>query len=382
MPSSRALVAASPSSDPSSSRLLQRAPLLAQVTGPVRGHPVGELGGRLLQPAAGLRRHRLGPAPRPDERQRPHAVGDGVGEEVGRLHQGRSADRYGVTGLGAGQQGWFPEAEGHARLRRGVLRHGRHRQPGQAGGRHPGVPGRRRGKEEDRTRRGVPRGHAPQTPDHLGDVRAEHAPVHMGLIDDHKGQSAQERRPLLVPRQDRPVQHVRVAVDETGVGADPFAFGGGRVPVVGARMDPLERQSGRRAQLVGRQRLGRREVERGGPGMLEQVGQDGQLVGQGLAGGRRGAHHDVLAGAGAVGDLDLVPPRLADAAARQCRPQRLRYPVRPGDGAPDRPGTRCTCSSGAVRPRRSRCSSSAGPNGRGTPENSGTFAARASRRAG
>ena len=62
--------------------------------------------------------------------------------------------------------------------------------------------------------------HALQPADDIGDVRAEHAPVGMHLVDDHEAQVAQEIRPVGVVRQDAGVQHVGVGEDDAGVFAD------------------------------------------------------------------------------------------------------------------------------------------------------------------
>ena len=89
MPSSRALVVASPSSRRRRSARLQRPPFLGQVAAPVGGHPVGQLGGALGPGAAGRAtrpaRRRAGR----HERQRPGAGRDQVGQQLGGLGTGR-----------------------------------------------------------------------------------------------------------------------------------------------------------------------------------------------------------------------------------------------------------------------------------------------------
>ena len=84
------------------------------------------------------------------------------------------------------------------------------------------------------------------------------------------------------------MQHVGVGEHEPGVLADPLALVLGGVAVVERGADAVEVERGERAQLVGRQRLGRRQVERGRRGSVEQAGQRRQLVGQRLAGRRAG----------------------------------------------------------------------------------------------
>ena len=71
---------------PSSQRALERAALLGQVAGAVGGDPAGQLPAPTSASARrAAQRHRLGAAPRPDEREGAHAVDDQVGEQVGGL---------------------------------------------------------------------------------------------------------------------------------------------------------------------------------------------------------------------------------------------------------------------------------------------------------
>ena len=137
-------------------------------------------------------------------------------------------------------------------------------------------------------------------------------------------------------RQHREVQHVGVGEQVARVLADPPALLG-RGVAVDHRRPHVGAEGGDRGQLVGGQRLGRRDVQDPGPGehpaALEQPGQGGQLVRQRLAGGRAGGHHDVPSGAHQLGDLHLVTPRALDAAAAPARHELRVRPGRPVGGA-------------------------------------------------
>ena len=87
-------------------------------------------------------------------------------------------------------------------------------------------------------------------------------------------------------------------------------------------------------QLVGGQRLGRREVEGGGARVGGERGEHRQLVGQRLPGRRAGRHHDVLPGVGQLGRVHLVGPGGAHAVVDQRVADRRGHPVRPRRDAP------------------------------------------------
>ena len=93
------------------------------------------------------------------------------------------------------------------------------------------------------------------------------------------------------------MQHVRVAEEPPAVLARPVALGhrGVAVEAVPARTSG-EAESGERPELVGGERLGRREVQRGGARVRGEAGEHRQLVGQRLPRRRAGRHHDVLTG--------------------------------------------------------------------------------------
>ena len=85
---------------------------------------------------------------------------------------------------------------------------------GQALGQLDRVGDRRRGEQEARLG-AVGRGDPPQPPQHVGDVRAEHAAVDVRLVDDDDGEVGEEVAPGGVVGQDPDVQHVGVGEDTT-----------------------------------------------------------------------------------------------------------------------------------------------------------------------
>ena len=103
------------------------------------------------------------------------------------------------------------------------------------------------------------------------------------------------------------------------------------VAVVSFGADGGQLQGADRCQLVGGQGLGGRQVERHGAvvvdlarmgqgcklGTVDRV-QGGQLIRQGLAGGRAGGNDHVLSGVGQFGGLDLVTVGLVDAQGTVC----------------------------------------------------------------
>ena len=131
------------------------------------------------------------------------------------------------------------------------------------------------------------------------------------------------------------VQHIRVGEHPPGVRAHPVPLGHRGVAVITSRAHLGQAQGGHRPDLVGPQRLGGCEVQRGGLVIDQQVGEYRQLVGQRLARGGTGRHHDMAAGPGQLCDSDLVCPW----RRYTCRGERLAQPVR----YPQRPvsGSRC-----------------------------------------
>ena len=152
-----------------------------------------------------------------------------------------------------------------------------------------------------------------QAADHVGQVRAEHAPVGVDLVDDHILQVFEQLDPLCVVGQYALVQHVRVG--NHNVARLPYrrARRSGRIPVVGIRLDAhahILDHAVKLRYLVAGKRLGGKQVQR--PGSL--VGQNRlehrHVVAQRLARGRGRYHHEVLPrqrGADGLGLVDVGP---------------------------------------------------------------------------
>ena len=232
-----------------------------------------------------------------------------------------------------GQQRRLPQGEGAARARRPVLAHRDDRSAGEARRERGRV--RHGGRGEHQRRCGaVPRAHPQQPSQQQRDVRAEHPAVGVALVDDDVAQPAQERRPAGVSGQHGAVQHVRVAEHPAARAAGPVALVERGVAVERGGPHVREVELGEGAQLVGGQRLGRREVQGGGPRVGGERGEHRQLVGQRLAGRGAGRHHDVLPGVGQLGRVHLVGPRRAHAVVDQRVADRRGHPARPVRDAP------------------------------------------------
>ncbi|MCW0466126.1 hypothetical protein NB705_003199 [Xanthomonas sacchari] len=187
------------------------------------------------------------------------------------------------------------------------------------------------GRAQDELRRdAVERADALEPAQHVGDVAAEHAAVGVDLVDHHIAQVLEELRPLGVMRQDRLVQHVRVADHDVAVQADRLARIAGGVAVEGEGLHPevagtVEVQQ--LGHLVLRQRLGREQVQRLGL-RGHRRGHHRQRVAQRLARGGGGDDGHVLAALRRVPGLGLVAVQLRDAAFAQRGGQRRRHVVR------------------------------------------------------
>jgi hypothetical protein len=313
-------------------RGLQGATFLRQVSGPVGGDAVGQLGrGAGQVPPCGQCEH-LRAAPGSHERQRPRVLNHQVGEQPGRLSTGRPPDGRAVLAVCLRQRR-FPERERRRPARGGVVGHLLDLEPGQpaAGDRRAGH--RRRREHEGRV--GPVRGaDAAQPAQHVRDVGAEHAAVGVTLVDHHILQPAQERRPSPVRRQDAAVQHVGVGEHQPGVRTDPVPLRRLRVAIEGGSAHIRQDQRPQRPQLIGGEGLRRGQVERGRLSVRQQRRQHGQLVRQRLAGGGAGRDHDRLAGMRQRGGGGLVLPRSLDAPGPEAVDQQLRCPVRPVRGPP------------------------------------------------
>ncbi len=103
----------------------------------------------------------------------------------------------------------------------------------------------------------------PQTPDNIRNVRAEHSPVHVHLVNHDKRQSAEELGPVRMVRQYSQVEHVRIGEDRVAVPADLAPFRCASIPVVYAEPRAvLQAELPQLPQLILCQRLRGKQVER------------------------------------------------------------------------------------------------------------------------
>ena len=282
---------------------LDLAPLRGRVAGPVRREPGGSL--------------------------RVEAVDGEAVDELGRLAALREADRPQAARDELGQQP-RPVAE---RARPQLQRLVEHRRvperdrPGGPRGRvvldHRGVGAQERagqlarvgdgGRGEEELRVGAVDLSSPaQAPEDVPDVRAEHAPVDVRLVDDHVAEVREHVSPAVVVREDADVEHVRVREDHVRPLADlpaPLVLG---VAVVDGRLDARNAKRGQRPRLVLCQGLRGVEVE--GPHLRlggERV-EDGEVEREGLPAGRAGRDDQMLAAARGRERLGLVGEELGD----------------------------------------------------------------------
>ena len=194
---------------------LDLAPLLRRVAAAVGGDPLRQL--RLaaaLEVFAGEALDQLDPAPAFEEADRPHPLGDQLGQQVGRLREGR-APRPGRLV----DQRRVPHRHLAPGPRRAVVVDQLERRPDQPLGQLDRVGDRRRGEQEARLR-AVGARHPAQPPQHVGDVGAEDAAVGVGLVDDDPVEVGEEVAPALVVGQQADVEHVGVGEDEVVAAAD------------------------------------------------------------------------------------------------------------------------------------------------------------------
>jgi hypothetical protein len=93
-------------------------------------------------------------------------------------------------------------------------------------------------------------------------VRAEHAAVHVSLVDDDPGEVGQHVAPRAVVGEHADVEHVRVGEDQVGALADRAALLARGVAVVDRVAQEPATELGELARLILGERLGRVEVER------------------------------------------------------------------------------------------------------------------------
>ena len=294
---------------PARSAVLQRPPLLRQVAGPVGGDPVGQVGGAGLgQAAPGGQRDRLGAAPGPDERQRGHAVDDQVGQQPGGLGGGGCAAparpprraRWSAAAptarRSAGPRG-APSAVTATASR-----------PVSSRAQSAGLADRGRGEDEDRV--ACAPGWVVRGPGAAGAARARRA------SRTRRGRCGTRPRSRTAAAG-RSRSSGRAAAAASGAACPGWSAGSWRAtgprparptgvsPSTTAARTPRRPSERDQPELVGGQRPGRRDVQRGAA--VQHAGQRGQQVAERLAG--RGAGGD---------DHVAARPAARSAAAAWC----------------------------------------------------------------
>lgn len=187
------------------------------------------------------------------------------------------------------------------------------------------------GRAQDELRVGaIERADALEPAQHVGDVAAEHAAVGVDLVDHHIAQVLEELCPLGVMRQDRLVQHVRVAHHDVAMQADRLARIAGRVAVEGEGFHPQLAgavQLQQLGHLVLRQRLGGEQVQRLGAGGHRRA-HHRQRVAQRFARGRGRHDRHMLAALACRPGVGLMTVELRDTARMQGITQRAGHIVR------------------------------------------------------
>ena len=168
-----------------------------------------------------------------------------------------------------------------------------------------------------------------QPPHDQRDVRPEDPAIGVNLVDHDIAQPAEEPSPLRVIRQDPLVQHVGVREDEVPLLPElpPGRDAGVAVVHAGPHVRPQRagarvEQPPERLELVLRQRLGRKEIQRVRARISGQGLDHRQRVGERLAARGAGDEHDRLARAHVVDRLRLVRVEPLDSECVQRRAQR------------------------------------------------------------
>ena len=252
-----------------------------RVAGAVGGDSLGEL---RVEAIDGVAEDQLDALARLHEADGPGAGGDQLGEHLSRLVESRATQAQRLV-----KQWRVP-----------------HRHPARGGGRRVTVdklevrqPRQllrqldrvrdRRAREQKPRRRAVDGGDPPHPPEHVGNVRAEHAAINVGLIEDDEREVREQVAPRGMVREDPDVEHVRIGQHEVAALADRGALGPRRIAVVDRRSDRLvQTELVQRASLILGQRLGRVEVQRAGRPVGAQHLERGQLKAQRLARRRSG----------------------------------------------------------------------------------------------
>ena len=164
-------------------------------------------------------------------------------------------------------------------------------------------------------------------------MRAEHAAVHVGLVDHDNAQVVEDVAPAVVVWEDAEMQHVRVREDRVRGAPDMRALPDGRVAVVDRGSQGAQAEAGEPARLILREGLRRVEEERARGGLARDRVEHRQREGEGLPRGGARRHDDALAALHRLPGLRLVEIERVDAAGGERRDDVRVQPRREGLGA-------------------------------------------------
>ena len=295
---------------------LDLAPLRGRVAGAVGRDALGEVGpARVLEAQAREALDQLDPAPRPQEADRAHLALDQSGQQHRGLRQ-----RGGALAEPLVHERRVPHHHLALGVRRSVAVHERHLDPGQALGQLLRV-GDRGARQHEPGLGAVGAGEAAQAPQHVRHMRAEHAAIHVGLVDDNPGQVGEHVAPGAVVGEHPHVEHVRIGEDQVGARADRAALLARGIAVVDRVAQEAPAELRELARLVLGERLGGVEVEGARRRVARERVEHRQVERQRLAaGGARG--HDRVPAPGLLEHVGLVGPERVDSAGAQGVSQR------------------------------------------------------------
>ena len=163
-----------------------------------------------------------------------------------------------------------------------------------------------------------------QAPQHVAEMAAEHAAVRVQLVDDDVAQILEQFRPAWMVRQDPGVEHIGIAENQVGAGANGTSrvlrciavVREGTDRLAGARLERFA-QCLKLGQLILGERLGGKQVERPARSVLQDRIQNRDVVAQRLARCGRRNHDGMPARQGMTHRFGLVAVKLRDPARRE-----------------------------------------------------------------
>ena len=159
-------------------------------------------------------------------------------------------------------------------------------------------------------------------PQHVAQMTAKHAAIRVQLIDHDVSQILKQPRPPRVMRQNPGVQHVGIRQDEMSLFADGFARVARCVAVVRENTESIFEaaiQIVQFGELILRERLRRKKINRARVAVFEDRVQHRQVVAERFARSGRSHDDDVFAGVYGLGRRSLMRVRLANALRFICR---------------------------------------------------------------